>query len=121
MNQLFAQRRNLFRPGHNRLLTHLRYFGYIFNPIPVYYCFNEGDPRPRCYVLEVSNTLFSPFLPMDMSYRCWVKGPGDQLSLSIEVRREQACVLQTNVAMRIHLNALRLWLKGVKPVAHPGS
>ena len=35
MNQLFAQRRNLFRPGHNRLLTHLRYFGYIFNPIPV--------------------------------------------------------------------------------------
>ncbi len=84
---------------------------------------------------------------MDMSYRCWVKGPGDQLSLSIEVRREQACVLHTsqallrrpvsgkvlarsllryplmtaNVALRIHLNARRLWLKGVQPLANPGS
>ena len=174
---LVQKRCGLRLDGPVRLLTHLRYFGYIFNPISVYYCFNEGDPTPRCYVLEVSNTpwkervcyvlpatdaklrgrgeLFdfkkelhvSPFLPMDMPYRCWVKGPGDQLSLSIEVRRQQACVLQTslallrrpvsgrvlvrsllryplmtaNVAMRIHMNALRLWLKGVKPLPHPRS
>ena len=39
-----------------RLLTHLRYLGYIFNPISVYYCYGKGDDTPRCYVLEVSNT-----------------------------------------------------------------
>ncbi|MCK7502549.1 MAG: DUF1365 domain-containing protein [Comamonadaceae bacterium] len=31
-------------PGPIRLLTHLRYFGYCFNPISVYYCF---DARRR--------------------------------------------------------------------------
>ena len=174
---LVKKRCGLRLDGPVRLLTHLRYCGYIFNPISVYYCFNEGDPTPRCYVLEVSSTpwkervcyvlpaldaklrrrgeLFnfnkemhvSPFLPMDMSYRCWVREPGERLSLSIEVRRDQTAVLQTslallrrpvsgkvlarsllryplmtaNVALRIHLNALRLWLKGVKPLAHPGS
>ena len=67
--------------------------------------------------------------------------------MSIEVRREERPTLQTslalsrnpvsgavlarsllrfplmtaNVALRIHLNALRLWMKGVKPLRHPGS
>ena len=163
--------------GPVRLLTHLRYFGYVFNPISVYYCYDESDSAPRCYVLEVSNTPWkervcyvlptieakskgrgerfdfnkemhvSPFIPMDAQYRCWVSEPGQRLSMSIEVRREERPTLQTslalsrnpvsgavlarsllrfplmtaNLALRIHLNALRLWLKGVKPVPHPGS
>ena len=174
---LVRERSGLRLDGPVRLLTHLRYFGYIFNPISVYYCFDPGDPAPRCYVLEVSNTpwkervcyvlpaveaksrgrgqLFdfhkemhvSPFIPMDMSYRCWAGPPGERLSLSIEVLREEEATLQTslalarrpvsgpvlarsllryplmtaNVTLSIHLNALRLWLKGVKPLAHPGS
>ncbi len=174
---LIRERSGLRLNGPVRLLTHLRYFGYIFNPISVYYCFEEGDPRPRCYVLEVSNTPWkervcyvlpaidanprskgevfefnkemhvSPFIPMDMQYRCWVSEPGEHLSMSIDVRRDETTTLQTslalsrrpvtggvlarsllrfplmtaNVAFRIHLNALRLWLKGVKPLAHLGS
>ena len=174
---LVRERSGLRLNGPVRLLTHLRYFGYIFNPISVYYCFEEGDPRPRCYVLEVSNTPWkervcyvlpavgakirgkgevlefskemhvSPFIPMDMQYRCWVSEPGEHLSMSIDVRGDETTTLQTslalsrrpvtggvlarsllrfplmtaNVAFRIHLNALRLWLKGVKPLAHPGS
>ena len=27
--------------GPIRVLTHLRYFGYIFNPVTFYYCFDE--------------------------------------------------------------------------------
>ncbi len=37
--------------GPIRVLTHLRYFGYIFNPVTFYYCFDssgtEGSDRPR--------------------------------------------------------------------------
>ena len=29
--------------GPIRLLTNLRYFGYCFNPVSFYYCFNETD------------------------------------------------------------------------------
>ena len=177
VRKLVRERSGLCLDGPVRLLTHLRYCGYIFNPISIYYCFNAGDPTPGCYVLEVSNTpwkervcyvlpvsdaksngkgqLFdfnkemhvSPFIPMDMSYRCWVCGPGERLSLSIEVLDDEQATLQTslalarrpvtggvlarsllryplmtaNVSSRIHLNALRLWIKGVQPMAHPGS
>ena len=173
---LVQERCGLRLNGPVRLLTHLRYFGYVFNPISVYYCYAADDPRPRCYVLEVSNTpwkertcyvlpvtsskrggrgeLFdfpkdmhvSPFLSMDLYYRCWAGVPGDRLSLSIDVRRGNDSALQTslalarremttgslarsllrfplmtaNVTFRIHLNALRLWRKGVQPMAHPG-
>jgi DUF1365 family protein len=43
-------------PGSIRLLTHLRYFGYCFNPISVFYCFDENDDRVECLVAEVTNT-----------------------------------------------------------------
>ena len=174
---LVRERCGLNLDGPVRLLTHLRYLGYIFNPISVYYCYGKGDNTPRCYVLEVSNTpwnervcyvlpatqaesrgkgeLFefnkemhvSPFIPMEMSYRCWAGSPGERLSLSIEVLKDQESTLQTslalnrrpvtggvlarsllryplmtaNVTFRIHLNAFKLWIKGVKPLAHPGS
>ena len=89
----------------------------------------------------------SPFIPMEMSYRCWAGSPGERLSLSIEVLKDEESTLQTslalnrrpvtggvlarsllryplmtaNVTFRIHLNAFKLWIKGVKPLAHPGS
>ena len=31
--------------GPIRLLTHLRYFGYCFNPVTFYYCFNREDNK----------------------------------------------------------------------------
>jgi DUF1365 family protein len=38
------------------LLTLPRIFGYIFNPISIYYCFDEAN-RPFCAVAEVGNTF----------------------------------------------------------------
>ena len=47
----------LFRSeGPIRLLTHLRYFGYGFNPVSFYYCFDHADERVVCMVAEVNNT-----------------------------------------------------------------
>jgi len=42
--------------GPIRLLTHLRYFGYCFNPVSFYYCFNESDDKVEAIMAEVTNT-----------------------------------------------------------------
>ena len=45
-----------FRPrGPVRLLTHLRYFGYVFNPVSFYYCFAPDGPLDAI-VAEIHNT-----------------------------------------------------------------
>jgi len=41
--------------GPIRLLTHLRYAGYVFNPISLYYCYDEAGRLARV-LADVSNT-----------------------------------------------------------------
>lgn len=42
--------------GPIRLLTHLRYLGYGFNPVSFYYCFDTEDKHIEAIVCEVNNT-----------------------------------------------------------------
>jgi DUF1365 family protein len=42
--------------GPIRLLTNLRYFGYGFNPVSFYYCYDESGDRLDAIVAEVNNT-----------------------------------------------------------------
>jgi uncharacterized protein len=42
--------------GPIRLLTHLRFFGYSFNPVSFYYVFDESDSRVETIVAEITNT-----------------------------------------------------------------
>ena len=42
--------------GPIRLLTHLRYFGYCFNPLSIYYCFKKDDEKVETILAEVHNT-----------------------------------------------------------------
>ncbi len=42
--------------GPIRLLTHLRYFGYCFNPVSFYYCFDARRDRVETIVAEITNT-----------------------------------------------------------------
>jgi len=42
--------------GPIRLLTHLRYFGYCFNPASFYYCYDLADTRVDTIVVEIHNT-----------------------------------------------------------------
>lgn len=45
-----------YRPaGPIRLLTHLRYFGYSFNPVSFYYCFKPDGSTLDCVVAEITN------------------------------------------------------------------
>ncbi len=41
--------------GPVRLLTHLRYFGYVFNPLSLFYCYDQHN-QLESVVAEVSNT-----------------------------------------------------------------
>jgi DUF1365 family protein len=52
-----VQQRTGARPtGPIRLLTHLRYFGYSFNPVSFYYVFDAGGTRVETIVAEITNT-----------------------------------------------------------------
>jgi len=97
--------------GPIRLLTHLRYLGFIFNPVSFYYCFNEADTKLEFIVAEITNTPWgerhsyvlnckiqdnalrfqfeksfhvSPFMPMNMAYDWRFKVPLDQLYIHME-------------------------------------
>jgi DUF1365 family protein len=115
---LVAERTGSAPRGPIRLLTHLRYFGYVFNPVSFYYCFDEEDSRVETIVAEVNNTPWgerhcyvlpvsasegtpsklrfrfgkdfhvSPFLPMDMSYDWRFSVPGGRLLVHMENWRE---------------------------------
>jgi DUF1365 family protein len=52
-----VQRRTGIRPaGPIRLLTHLRFFGFSFNPVSFYYVFDANDSRVETIVAEITNT-----------------------------------------------------------------
>lgn len=95
--------------GPIRLLTHPRYFGYIFNPVSFYYCFDSAGERVRWIVAEITNTPWrerhayvldcgpgleagetqrwsfvkafhvSPFMPMDQRYRWCLSAPSGRV------------------------------------------
>jgi DUF1365 family protein len=54
-----AQANGVRPQGPIRLLTHLRYFGYCFNPVSFYYCFDPSDSHVETIVAEITNTPWS--------------------------------------------------------------
>ena len=52
-----VQLRAGFRPsGAVRLLTHLRYFGYLMNPVSFFFCYDSSGQSVEAVVAEVNNT-----------------------------------------------------------------
>lgn len=54
--------------GPIRLLTHLRYFGYVMNPVSFYFCFDQAERNVEAIVAEVNNTPWG-------ERHCYVLGP----------------------------------------------
>jgi len=56
LRDLVEERLEIRPHGPIRLLTHLRYFGYCFNPASFYYCYDTADKRVDAIVVEIHNT-----------------------------------------------------------------
>lgn len=112
--------------GPVRLLTNLRYFGFLMNPISCYYCFDRHG-HLRWIVAEVTNTPWrerqqyvipcqpgapvhrhafdkalhvSPFMPMDMQYHWRSNTPGDHLALHLKNLRGGEEVFHATLTLR---------------------
>lgn len=101
--------------GPIRLLTHLRYYGYCFNPVSFYYCYAPDGITLDAILAEITNTPWkerhayvldvagaechgqalhwqfdkafhvSPFLPMDRRYDWRLQPPGQDLRIHMNV------------------------------------
>ena len=126
---LVAERTGKRPDGPIRMLTNLRYFGFIINPITCYYCFSQDGSRLESIVAEVTNTpwcnriqyvltvsdeqknsdkqkfLFakdmhvSPFQPMDLEYAWKGKTPADDLLIHLDVIRGTDTVLDATLVL----------------------
>lgn len=70
IRQLVEARTGKRPTGPIRLLTHLRYFGYVFNPVSFYFCYDQRDRQVETIVAEITNTPWG-------ERHCYVLGPED--------------------------------------------
>lgn len=171
---LDAGRHGLTLPdGPVLLLTHLRYFGYGFNPVSFYYAFDHRM-RLTLVLAEVRNTFggahnywlrpdgregagttfcaaaakafyVSPFMPPDLDYRFALTVPGERVVVHMDTTRNDVKLFDATLTLDrrpwtarelrrllvrypamtaivtagIHLQALRLFRKGVPIVPRP--
>lgn len=110
--------------GKIKLLTNLRTFGYVFNPVSFYFCFN-AEERPVCVVVEIGNTFrelkpffigaeclqgdrfqtqqtkyfyISPFVDLDIPLDFNLKVPGERLDIKIDDIKDGQKFLYTTMA-----------------------
>ena len=115
--------------GPIRLLTHLRHFGFSFNPVSFYYCFDARSQCLETIVAEITNTPWnerhayvlprhssltqtkhlrfrfgkafhvSPFMPMDIQYD-WTFGiPDTHLSVHMQNFRHNRSIFDATLIL----------------------
>ena len=122
--------------GPIRLLTHLRYFGYCFNPVSFYYCFNKSDDSLKMIMAEVTNTPWnerhcyfidekrnnnfiqdlkkefhvSPFWDMDHDYQWYFNCPSETLNVNMINFKSDKKVFDATLVLdkRIEMNFYNL-------------
>lgn len=115
--------------GPIRMLTHLRYFGYVFNPVTFYYCFDKTDSHVEHIVAEITNTPWgerhayvltqkdnlghhnhmqfqlnkefhiSPFMPMDMHYDWRFTFPSETLNVHMSNYQDDLKIFDATLSM----------------------
>jgi DUF1365 family protein len=110
--------------GPIAMLAHVRTWGWLFNPIALYYCYDPTGTLVEHGVADVTNTPWkerrsyvlgppgahvvdkamhvSPFFPMDQSYRIAYGAPAEGLHLSISVREGAVQVFSAGLRLRRH-------------------
>jgi DUF1365 family protein len=130
IRDLVASRIGRRPTGRIDLLAHLRTFGWLHNPLAVYYCWSLDTGAERgdeldAVVLEVTNTPWgerhwyvfdasagatrgstakemyvSPFLPMDVGYRVTWTPPREHLTLKVAVERAGESIFEAELDLR---------------------
>jgi uncharacterized protein len=114
--------------GPIRLLTHFSYFGFRFNPVSFYYCYNEDGTTLEHIIAEVNNTPWgeqhcylipadgqnskthirnkqdkvfhvSPFMPMNMQYGFSFNRPDEALNVHMENHMHGAKVFDATLTL----------------------
>ena len=112
--------------GPIRLLTHLRYFGYCFNPVSFYYCFDKNDQEVEMIMAEVTNTPWnerhcyfikdkkhknftqslkkefhvSPFWDMKHDYEWYFSVPNDSINVNMINYKDQKKVFDATLTLK---------------------
>jgi len=116
--------------GPVRLLTNLRYFGYGFNPVSFYYCFDETGEKLETIVAEVNNTPWgeqycyilpeshnqgsakrkrflldkrfhvSPFMDMNIDYDWRFTSPGEALVVHMKNYQQGEKLFDATLSLR---------------------
>ncbi|GAK56532.1 hypothetical protein U27_03494 [Candidatus Vecturithrix granuli] len=67
IRDVVAQQTGARPAGPIRMLTHLQYFGYCFNPVCFYYCYDQAGQELETIVAEVHNTPWGETHPYVLS------------------------------------------------------
>jgi uncharacterized protein len=124
VRDLVAERIGRRPTGHVFLLGHLRTFGWLFNPLAIYYCWTPEGDTLDAVVFEVTNTPWgerawyvfdarehtsertpkamhvSPFLPMNLDYHVTWSVPGVELGVRFEVERQGTPVFEAELDLQ---------------------
>jgi DUF1365 family protein len=126
-----VEERSGARPrGPIRVLTQLRYYGYCFNPVSFYYCFDEDDRHVDTLLAEVHNTPWneeycyvldersnegtrgekrfrfpkefhvSPFMDMNVSYDWHFTEPSESLEVRMIDYRNDEKLFEAHLQMK---------------------
>lgn len=115
--------------GPIRMLTHLRYFGYVMNPVTFYYVADVNDEKVEFILADITNTPWkerhayvlqvpqdqpqhrlatfefekkfhvSPFMDMDHQYRWRFSFPNEHLSVDMENRSGEARMFHARLSL----------------------
>ena len=124
VRDLVEERTGTRPAGPVSVLTQLRTWGWLFNPITTYYCYDPTGSRVETTVVEVTNTPWhertayvldgtgrhtvakemhvSPFLPMDLAHRFTLGEPGERLVLGVDDLRGDELVFAASMTLTRH-------------------
>lgn len=112
--------------GPIRLLTQVRHFGFVFNPVSLYYCFDLNE-RLVAVVAEVTNTPWgeryryvvpadpagqvtrfackkqfhvSPFMPMEVTYRWRLNVPSQSLRFGLSNHDQSGQIFAASLILK---------------------
>jgi DUF1365 family protein len=130
VREIIRQQTGTLPDGPIRLLTQLRYFGYYFSPLNLFYVYDERDERVECVVAEVNNTPWkerhcyvlwdgnrtagaerlrfshpkefhvSPFLGMEMEYRWRLTEPASNLTVQLANLENSQLLFDASMTLR---------------------